>query len=219
MHDGIEKRVAQEPSESPLVIRANPLTRSGIERLPDDKSKTCLVVIDLQKGIVSMPTAPHDVKTVISNASDLAKAFRKNGMPVFLVHVASSAGTALRPISDTVMPSRGELPSDWSDIVPELGPEPTDVVITKRQWGAFYGTDLDLRLRRGGLDTIVLCGISTNHGVESTARFAYEYGYQQVFAEDAMSDRSREAHGASVEFVLKRIGRVRRTAEILDALK
>ncbi len=104
-------------------------------------------------------------------------------------------------------------------IVPELGPEPSDIVITKKQWGAFYGTDLDLRLRRGGLDTIVLAGIATSYGVESTARFAYEYGYQQIFAEDAMSDRSREAHDSSIEFVLKRIGRVRKTADILNELK
>jgi nicotinamidase-related amidase len=111
------------------------------------------------------------------------------------------------------------MPADWADIVPELGPAPSDVVITKRQWGAFYGTDLDLRLRRGGIDTIVLAGIATTYGVESTARFAYEYGYQQIFAEDAMSDRSVEAHKSSIEFVLKRIGRVRKTADILQALK
>jgi nicotinamidase-related amidase len=147
------------------------------------------------------------------------EAFRENKMPVFLVHVASTKETALHPIADLVMPSRGEMPPDWADIVPELGPAPTDIVVTKRQWGAFYGTDLDLRLRRGGIDTIVLAGIATTYGVESTARFAYEYGYQQVFAEDAMSDRSIEAHKNSIEFVLKRIGRVKKTEEILQALR
>ena len=184
-----------------------------------DKRKTALVVIDHQKGIVSMETKPHDTKTVISNAVKLAKAFRENKMPVFLVHVAVSKETALQPIADLVMPSRGEVPSDWADIIPELGPASSDVVVTKRQWGAFYGTDLDLRLRRGGLDTIVITGIATTYGVESTARFAYEYGYQQIFAEDAMSDRSTEAHNNSIEFVLKRIGRVRKTADILQALR
>jgi len=184
-----------------------------------DKRKTGLVVIDLQKGIITMETKPYDAKTVISNAVALAEVFRESKMPVFLVHVAFSKETLLQPIADLVMPSRGEVPSDWADIVPELGPAPSDVVITKRQWGAFYGTDLDLRLRRCGLDTIVLAGIATTYGVESTARFAYEYGYQQVFAEDAMSDRSVEAHQNSIEFVLKRIGRVRRTADILQALK
>lgn len=183
-----------------------------------DKRKTCLVVIDLQKGIASMQTEPHDTKTVISNAVRLADAFRAYKMPVFLVHVAFSKETALQPVADLVMPTRGEVPADWADIVPELDPAPSDVVIMKRQWGAFYGTDLDLRLRRAGLNTIVLAGIATTYGVESTARFAYEYGYQQIFAEDAMSDRSTEAHKNSIEFVLKRIGRVRTTSEILNTL-
>ena len=165
-----------------------------------------------------MPTQPLDTKTVIANAAKLARAFRENQMPVFLVHVVGSPETALHANADETTPRRGEMPKDWADIVPELGPEPSDVLITKRQWGAFYGTDLDLRLRRGGLDTIVLAGISTTYGVESTARFAYEYGYQQIFAEDAMSDRSAEAHKNGVEFVLKRIGRVRKTSEILQAL-
>ena len=193
--------------------------RYELSELILNKAKTALVVIDLQKGITSISTEPYDSKTVISNAVKLANAFRENKMPVFLVHVSFSEGTALQPNADLVMPSRGEMPADWADIVPELGPTPSDVIITKRQWGAFYGTDLDLRLRRGRIDTIALAGIATTYGVESTARFAYEYGYQQVFAEDAMSDRSAEAHKSSVEFVLKRIGRVRKTSEILQALK
>ncbi|MDG6900336.1 MAG: hydrolase [Nitrososphaerota archaeon] len=183
-----------------------------------DRTNTALVVIDLQKGIASIDAHPHGAATVISNAARLADAFRRNGMPVFLVHVEGTAGTSLQPNSDIMMQIRGERPPDWADIVPELGPKPTDIVITKRQWGAFYGTDLELRLRRGGVTTIVLAGISTSIGVESTARFAYEFGFQQVFAEDAMSDRSAEAHVHAVEFILKRIGRVRKTSEILDAL-
>ena len=99
-----------------------------------------------------------------------------------------------------------------------MTPEGLDVVILKRQWGAFYGTDLDLQLRRRGIDTIVLCGISTVFGVESTARFAYEYGYQIIFAENAMSARSDEEHYAAINFIFKRIGRVRKTDEILKAI-
>ncbi|MDG6990785.1 MAG: hydrolase [Nitrososphaerota archaeon] len=184
-----------------------------------DGSKTALVVIDLQKGIASMEAQPYDAKLVVANAAKLASAFRARKMPVFLVHVTRSSGTTLQTISDTSFAQRSDVPSDWADIVSEMGPEPSDVVITKRQWGAFYGTDLELRLRRGGLDTIVLCGIATTYGVESTARFAYEYGFQQIFAEDAMTDRSKEAHFNAVEYVLKRMGRVRKTAEILAALE
>jgi nicotinamidase-related amidase len=110
------------------------------------------------------------------------------------------------------------LPPDWSDLLPELGISPSDTVILKRQWGAFYGTDLDLQLRRRGLTTIILCGIATEFGVESTARDAYERGYELVFAEDAMTGRNAESHTISIQHIFPRIGRVRRTGEIVAAL-
>lgn len=183
-----------------------------------DKTKTAIVVIDLQKGITAIPAKPYPAQSVISNAAKLVNAFRKNKMPVFLVHVNSTAETALRPICDEASARPQAMPADWSEFVPEMTPTGSDVVITKRQWGAFYGTDLDLQLRRRGIETIVLCGISTDFGVESTARFAYEYGYQLVLAEDAMSSRSDEQHNAAVNFIFKRIGRVRKTDEILQAI-
>ena len=107
---------------------------------------------------------------------------------------------------------------DWADIVPEVGPKPGDFIITKRQWGAFYGTELDLELRRRGITTIVLCGISTNIGVESTARFAYEYGYNQIFAEDASAAASEEEHKHTITKIFPRLGLVRKTEEIISAL-
>ena len=184
-----------------------------------DTATTALVVIDLQKGIVAHEAAPHTSAEVVTNAASLAEAFRKNDMPVFLVRVTSSTDgkDALRPIADAAIPRLTPAP-DWAEIVPELGPKQNDFVITKHQWGAFYGTELDLELRRRGITTIVLCGISTNIGVESTARFAYEYGYQQIFTEDAMAARSAEEHNATITTVFPRIGRVRKTAEIVASL-
>jgi nicotinamidase-related amidase len=189
-----------------------------MEKLTLDKKTTALIVIDLQKGIASRNTAPHDSKTVVANAAKLVNTFRANGMPVFLVHVSSSGAERLNPITDETWTMPPKMPSDWNEFVDEMRPQPSDIVITKRQWGAFYGTDLDLQLRRRGIRTIVLCGIATNYGVESTARFAYEYGYQQIFPEDAMGAMSEEAHRASVNFVLKRMGRVRTTDEVVQAL-
>jgi nicotinamidase-related amidase len=185
-----------------------------------DKSKTALVVIDLQKGIVGRQTAPYAADVVVKNAAALAGAFRKNGLPVFLVRVTPSPDgrDALRPVVDVSLPFQIP-PPGWADIVPELGPKEGDFVITKHQWGAFYGTELDLELRRRGLATIILCGISTNIGVESTARFAYEYGYNQVFAEDAMAALSAEEHAHTATKIFPRIGLVRKTGEILDGLK
>ncbi len=186
-----------------------------------EKATTALVVIDLQKGISAMGSslAPYDASTVIKNAAMLADAFRKNRMLVFLVHVVASEKERLNVIADEQgWSGRGPMPRDFADIVAELGPKDSDIVITKKQWGAFYGTDLELRLRRMGIKTIVLCGISTTHGVESTARFAYEYGFQQIFAEDAMTAMTNEMHNATINNVFKRIGRVRKTAEIIESL-
>ena len=184
-----------------------------------DKSKTALVVIDLQKGVAGMTAAPYTAAAVIKNAEALADKFRKDNMSVFLVHVNMSMDgrDKLNPNADIQWPA-GNLPADWADIVPEMGPKLNDIVITKRQWGAFYGTELDLELRRRGITTIVLCGIATNIGVESTARDAYEYGYSQVFAEDAMSAGSAEEHVFPVTKTFPRLGLVRKTADILAGL-
>jgi nicotinamidase-related amidase len=193
--------------------------KTAANKVTIDRSKTALVVIDLQKGITGRPTAPYATGVVVKNAAALADAFRKNGMPVFLVHVNMSpdAKDRLHPNADMQWPAQTP-PPDWADIVPELGPKQGDIVITKRQWGAFYGTELDLELRRRGITAIVLCGIATNIGVESTARFAYEYGYEQVFAEDAMSAISQEEHMFTVTKTFPRIGLVRKTEDILAGL-
>lgn len=184
-----------------------------------DKSKTALVVIDLQKGIAGRETAPYSAASVVKNAAAIADVFRKNNMPVFLVRVTPSSDgkDALHPVADAA-PWTQAPASDWADIVPEMGPKPGDFVITKHQWGAFYGTELDLELRRRGMTTIVLCGISTNIGVESTARFAYEYGYHQIFAEDAMAAMSVEEHASTTTKIFPRIGLVRKTEEIVAEL-
>lgn len=190
------------------------------ETLEIHAARTALVVIDLQKGIASMPAQPHSAADVIVNAAQLARRFRERHAFVALVHVGPSSDgkDALRPAIDSPATWSGNMPEGWDEIVPELGPQPGDHVIRKRQWGAFYGTDLDLQLRRRGIDTIVLCGISTNYGVESTARDAYERGYQQIFVEDACSARDAQAHAFSLQHVLSRIGRVRSTSEVLQAL-
>ena len=184
-------------------------------------ARTALVVIDLQRGTAAMPAAPHPASDVVAHAAAIAGALRAAGGTVVLVHVTPSADgrDALRPQADMPAWQPGPRPPDWAEIVPELGPEPGDLVITKRQWGAFYGTELDLQLRRRGIDTILLAGISTNVGVESTARDAYERGYEQVFVEDAMAARNPDEHAHTVRTVFARIGRVRSTAQVLAALE
>jgi nicotinamidase-related amidase len=184
-----------------------------------EPSKTALVLIDLQRGVTAFAAEPHSTAAVIANAALLAAAFRASGAPVVLVHVATSpdGGDRLHaPVDEPSM--RTQMPSDFAEIVPELGPAEGDIIVTKRQWGAFYGTDLDLQLRRRGIVTVVLGGIATNYGVESTARDGYERGYQLVLVEDAMSARSAADHAFACERIFPRLGRVCGTDDVIIAL-
>ncbi len=185
-----------------------------------DPARTAIVVIDLQHGIVGRDPAPYSGAEVVARASSLCSAVRAAGGTVVLVHVTPSPDgrDALAMPSDSPSVTPAERPANWAELVPELDRQPTDILITKRQWGAFYGTELDLQLRRRGVDTIILCGIATNIGVESTARDAYERGYTQVFVEDATSARSQAEHAFVMGTSFPRMGRVRSTAEVLDAL-
>jgi len=184
-----------------------------------DPRTTALVVIDLQRGIVATPTVPNPLPDVVANASRLAQHFRTQQALVVLVRVDPGPGGILipRPITDIERPRMNPGP-DWAEILPEVGPEAGDVIVTKHHPCAFNGTDLDIHLRRRGIGTIVLCGIATNIGVEATARIGFEYGYNLVFADDAMAARDAELHTASVSKFFPTIGRVRRTTDIIAAL-
>jgi nicotinamidase-related amidase len=185
---------------------------------PLDLRHTALVLIDLQRGIVSLPALPRSSGEVVRNAARLANRFREAQAAVVLVHVAFSPDgkDLLRPEVDQPA-NRGPLAPDWTEFVPEIGPRPGDLIITKRQWGAFHGTELDLQLRRRGITKIVLGGVATNIGVESTARAAYELGYHQVFAEDAMAALTQEGHDSTIRLIFPRIGLVRSTEEVMAA--
>ncbi len=174
--------------------------------------KTALIVIDLQKGVVALPTEQPTAE-VIKRTSRLAEAFRRHRLPVVLVHVVGGApGRADQTRSIT------DRPSDWADIVPELNQQPSDHVVTKRTWGAFTDTDLEAYLMRLGVTQVVLAGISTSAGVESTARNAHELGFNVTFAVDAMTDTNPDAHANSVTRIFPRIGETGTTQEIIDLL-
>ena len=190
-----------------------------MDALTLDPKTSALVVIDLQKGIAGRQTAPRAAKDVIARARRLADGFRAAGGTVVLVHVGFSPDgrDRLAPRADAPMPG-GPVPPDFTEFVPEMAPREGDVVITKRNWGAFYGTELELQLRRRGVRTIVLSGISTNFGVESTARDAFERAYDLVLVEDAMAGMSAEAHHFAVTTIFPRFGMVRSTEQVLAAL-
>ncbi|KMZ12437.1 Nicotinamidase/isochorismatase family protein [Candidatus Burkholderia humilis] len=184
-----------------------------------DAHKTALVLIDLQAGIAALPVHGHTSASVLDNASKLAARFRVAGAPVVLVKVAfPRAPDTLRPVTDSPPSAAASEPAGWTELCAKLNMQSSDIVVLKRQWGAFYGTDLDLQLRRRGIETIVIAGIATLICVDSTARGAFERGYQQVLVEDAMADLHAEMHDATCRFIFPRMGRVRSTQQVLSAI-
>lgn len=177
---------------------------------------TALVVIDLQKGIVGNKLAPYTGEQVVKRAAALVRAFREKGAFVGIVRVSSKDGKdMLRPKLDQEMPQPVR-PAGWDEIVPEIGVKESDCFITKKQWGAFHGTELDLQLRRRKIETVVLCGVASGIGVDTTAREAFQHGYQLVFAIDAISGISEAEHDYVRQFIFPRIGRIRTTEQILQ---
>ena len=174
--------------------------------------KTALIVIDLQAGIVGLSTA-QPAEAVIQQAAVLADAFRRHGLPVVLVNVDGGAP------GRTEQPRRGERPAGWAELVPELRQQPSDHTVTKRTWGAFTNTDLDEYLKGRGVSQVVIVGIATSAGVESTARQAHEHGFNVTLAVDAMTDMNPDAHINSVTRIFPRLGETGTTAEILSLLE
>jgi nicotinamidase-related amidase len=168
---------------------------------------TALVLIDLQKGILARPVLPHPASAVYARSKQIASRLRAAGGPIVWVRVSFARDFADAPHSWVDQPSdMGSLPADWDEFPEAL--HPSDVMVTKHQWGAFYGTDLDLQLRRRGVNTIVLGGIASSIGVESTARSAWEYGYELVLCEDLCSDLREETHAHSFKYIFPRLARV-----------
>jgi len=174
--------------------------------------KTALVVIDLQKGIVSLPTA-HPVDEVIKHASELVDAFRSHGLPVVLVNVAGGAPGRTEQVRNLT-----GLPADWADLIPELKQQPQDHIVTKRTWGAFTNTGLDEHLKKLGVTQVVIAGVATSVGVESTARYAHELGFNVTLAIDAMTDLNADAHTNSITRIFPRLGETGTSREIIDLL-
>jgi nicotinamidase-related amidase len=175
--------------------------------------KTALILIDLQKGIVALPPA-QSATDVVAKASALADAFRRHGLPVVLVNVAGGA-----PGRTEQTHSLDGLPADWSDLVPELHQQHSDHTVTKKTWGAFTNTGLDEHLKALGVTQVLIAGVATSIGVESTARYAYELGYNVTLAIDAMTDMRPDAHTNSITQIFPRLGETGTTQQIIDLLE
>jgi nicotinamidase-related amidase len=174
--------------------------------------KTALIVIDLQKGTVSSPFI-HPIADVIERTNALLNEFRRHHLPIVLVNVAGVApGRTEQARRD------GTFPDGWTDLIPELGQQPSDILVTKRTWGAFVNTDLESQLKAKGVTQVVITGVATGTGVEATARQAYEHGFNVTLALDAMTDVRSVAHDYSLAHVFPRLGETGSTQEIIALL-
>lgn len=186
-----------------------------------DPRTTALVLIDMQKGTLAFPLAPYDWTTIIASTAALGQAFAKAGALIATVRVAFAPDRADLPpqaIDQPMMLPPGGFPPDWSELTPEIAALPAAVSVTKRHWSAFYGTELDLQLRRRRIGTVVIGGIATNFGVESTARDAWQHGYDVIVAEDASTSVGADLHAFAIASTLPRVSRIRSVAQIKAAL-
>ncbi|HWZ22938.1 MAG TPA: isochorismatase family protein [Cytophagaceae bacterium] len=181
---------------------------------------TALILIDLQKGVLAIPSLLHPLKDILENSTLLIDAFRKTGLPIVIVNVnpAGASWTKARKDSAAVQSIATPM-ADFADIADEIKTQPTDIFITKKTWNAFYNTSLHEELQRRNITGIVLGGVSTSAGVEGTARAASELGYNISFATDAMTDRNAEAHHNSIQNIFPRLGESGMSSDVIEKLK
>lgn len=176
--------------------------------------KSALISIDLQKGIAGMFPAGDVLKDVVANTNRLVTAFREKGLPVVHVTVGGAApGRTEQPRREPK-----ELPAAFFELVDELSQADSDIRILKKTPGAFANTGLKAKLQELGVTQVVITGVSTSNGVDSTARQAYELGFNVTLPIDAMADGNPEAHAMSIAKVFPRLAETGTTDEILALL-
>jgi nicotinamidase-related amidase len=175
---------------------------------------TALVLIDLQKGITRLPLAPYTGVQVTATAIALSQRFRAAGALVVPVQVGWDGSFADMPPRNVDRPIPQDFPADYSELMEGVA-QPGDLRIVKHHWNALHDTELHLQLRRRGIKTIVIVGIATNFGVESTSRHAWELGYDVIVPQDATTTFSAELHDLAVKHVFPRIARVTTSDQIV----
>lgn len=165
---------------------------------------TALLVMDIQKRIVNRVQDAGFLPR-LGRAVDSA---RSADIPVLYVVVGLRAG---HPEASPRNQAFGALPPDsFTDndpdavIHPDLAPRPGETVITKKRVSAFTGSDLDVVLRAGNIEHLVLTGIATSGVVLSTLRQAADLDYRLTVLSDGCSDLDPEVHSVLTTKVFPR---------------
>ena len=172
--------------------------------------RAALIVVDLQVGTLGNPTV-HPVGEIVANSVAVLAAFRSRGLPVVLANVTGTPGGR----NDYGGGAR-TFPEEWSALIPELDPRDSDILVTRTSWDAFVGTDLQERLQSESVTQVVIVGVATSFGVESTARHAYDLGYNVVVVTDAITDMRAESHDNGVARVFPVLGETATTSAVLS---
>lgn len=165
-------------------------------------NSVALISIDLQMGVINM-CEDHIAENVLKNSEKLLKHFKQNKTYSPLVYVPNNSS---------------KLPSDWDALHPKIHSSNDDFIIPKENWGAFHNTELHQELKKRNIDTLVLCGISTAYGVDTTSREAFQHGYNLIFAIDAMAGFTKEEHDYVKEFIFPKLGEIMTTSKIIETL-
>ena len=187
-----------------------------------DLSKTAFVAIDMQKEIVNNGTlSPHTAASILTNNDLLVRTLKRTAALKVLVNVDISTFPYLSQQTDMGGMTAASVPPEFTDLLLKDSLKDTDnmLTITKYNPSAFFGTSLDLQLRRRGIETIILSGVATTNGVYATALDAFQHGYHIVLAEDACSDRDKESHQLFIKKIFPKTARVRSTKQIIEAIQ
>jgi nicotinamidase-related amidase len=197
-------------------------------------SVPALLVVDMQNDFVRVgaPLEVPDARATIAPIRTLLDVFRERGLPVvFTRFLARQRPDLLWLWSPQCRPDtkccwkghRRHYPDaqgilDCTEVVDELAPDRGEPVIDKYGYGAFYGTDLDQRLRALGVGSLLVTGTVTQICVEETAREAFHHGYRTTMVADAVSSFAPDLHAATLKNFAMKFGWVADTRTALTWL-
>ena len=183
--------------------------------------KTAYLAIDLQDGILNNGVlAPYTPDAVLLAANQLAEAFKNTEALITLVNVDATSFHYLHPARYT-REQPIKVPDSYMQLSMAIATDDTAsnvVTVTKHNPGAFFGTDLDLQLRRRGINTIILSGLTTSNGVYATASDAFQHGYHLYIVEDATSDRDPDLHHLFFDKLYPKLGTVVTLAQVFSMI-
>lgn len=207
-----------EPTSGPEVVLEG-VRDAGEVPTRERVAAPALLVVDMQNDFVR-PGAPLEVPEARSTISDIARMlvlFRQKNFPVVYTRFLSGPQPSLmwlwspecRPDTKCCWPGHRRsyadgVTADCAEVISELAPQPADETVDKYGYGAFYGTDLDSRLRTLGVRSLVITGTVTQICVEETAREAFHHGYRTTILSDCVSSYAADLHAATLKnFALK----------------